>query len=68
MQADTGTTSYLCNSGTRRFLFTGDMLWTQHGQWEASVEGERFIDVVTPDQVRERLDAIIARVTAGSSH
>jgi glyoxylase-like metal-dependent hydrolase (beta-lactamase superfamily II) len=93
-----GTTSYLWNSGTRRFLFTGDMLWTQHGQWEvvvlgssdraaylnslalireldfdvlvpwAGVEGERFIDVVSPDQVRERLDAIIARVNAGSNH
>jgi glyoxylase-like metal-dependent hydrolase (beta-lactamase superfamily II) len=92
-----GTTSYLWNSGTHRFLFTGDMLWTQGGQWEvvvlgssdraayldslalvreldfdvlvpwAGVDGERFIDVVSPDQVRERLDAIIARVNAGSN-
>ena len=93
-----GTTTYLWNSGTRRFLFPGDMLWTQHGQWEvvvlgssdraaylnslalireldfdvlvpwAGVGGERFIDVVSPDQVRERLDVIIARVNAGSNH
>ena len=93
-----GATSYLWNNGTHRFLFTGDMLWTQHVQWEvvvlgssdraaylnslalireldfdvlvpwAGVEGERFIDVVSPDQVRERLDAIIARVKAGSNH
>ena len=93
-----GTTSYLWNNGTHRFLFTGDALWAQHGQWEvvvlgssdraaylnslalireldfdvlvpwAGVEGERFIDVVSPDQVRERLDAIIARVKNGSNH
>jgi glyoxylase-like metal-dependent hydrolase (beta-lactamase superfamily II) len=93
-----GTTSYLWDSGIHRFLFTGDMLWTQGGEWEvvvlgssdraaylnslalvreldfdvlvpwAGVDGERFIDVVSPDQVRERLDAIIARVNAGSNH
>jgi len=84
--------------GTHRFLFTGDMLWTQNGEWEvvmlgssdraaylnslalireldfdvlvpwAGVEGEPLIDIVSPDQVRERLDAIIARVNTGSNH
>ena len=93
-----GTTSYLWNNGTHRFLFTGDMLWTRNGEWEvvvlgssdraayldslalirkldfdvlvpwAGVEGEPLIDVVTPDQARERLDAIIARVDAGSNN
>jgi glyoxylase-like metal-dependent hydrolase (beta-lactamase superfamily II) len=93
-----GTTSYLWNRGGRRLLFTGDMLWMEHDQWEvvvlgssdraayldslalireldfdvlvpwAGIDGDRFIDVVSADEERERLDAIIARVRAGSNH
>lgn len=93
-----GTTSYLWDNGNHRFLFTGDMLWTQHDRWEvvvlgssnratyldslalireldfdvlvpwSGIEGEPCIDVVSSDQVRERLDAIISRVEAGSNH
>ena len=34
-----GATSYLWNSGTHRFLFTGDFLWVEHGDWKAVVLG-----------------------------
>lgn len=34
-----GTTAFLWDSGTRRFLFTGDMLWIEHGRWSAVVLG-----------------------------
>ncbi len=34
-----GTTSYLWDSGTHRFLFTGDFLWVEHGEWKAVVLG-----------------------------
>jgi hypothetical protein len=34
-----GTTSYLWNSGTHRFLFTGDSLWVEYGDWKAVVLG-----------------------------
>ena len=34
----------------------------------AGVDGERFVDVVSADEARQRLDAIIARVRAGSNH
>jgi hypothetical protein len=30
-----GTTSYLWDDGRRRFLFTGDFIWTEHGEWKA---------------------------------
>jgi hypothetical protein len=30
-----GTTSYLWEDGTHRFLFTGDFIWTEHGEWKA---------------------------------
>lgn len=92
-----GTTLFLWDGGTHRFLFTGDMLWTQNGQWEVvvlgssdraayleslatireldfdvlvpwvSVAGEPSVDVVSALQVRERIDAIIARFKAGKS-
>lgn len=92
-----GTTLYLWDNGTHRFLFTGDMLWTQNGEWEVvvlsssdradylkslalirdldfdvlvpwvAIEHEPFVEVVSPPQVRERIDAIIARVKAGES-
>lgn len=32
-----GTTSYLWDSGTHRFLFTGDFLWIEEGEWKAVV-------------------------------
>lgn len=32
-----GTTVFLWDSGTHRFLFTGDMLWTPNGKWEVVV-------------------------------
>ena len=35
-----GTTSYLWDSGTRRFLFTGDFLWIENGEWKAVVLDE----------------------------
>lgn len=30
-----GTTSYLWDSGGHRFLFTGDFLWIEEGEWKA---------------------------------
>ncbi|WP_208322191.1 MBL fold metallo-hydrolase [Paramicrobacterium fandaimingii] len=35
-----GTTSYLWNNGSRRFLFTGDFMWIEHGEWKAVVLDE----------------------------
>ncbi|WP_342022035.1 MBL fold metallo-hydrolase [Arthrobacter citreus] len=32
-----GTTSYLWNNGTHRFLFTGDFIWIEDGEWKAVV-------------------------------
>jgi hypothetical protein len=32
-----GTTSFLWNNGTHRFLFTGDFIWIEDGQWKAVV-------------------------------
>ncbi|SJM69324.1 MBL fold metallo-hydrolase [Microbacterium sp. JB110] len=32
-----GTTSYLWDNGSRRFLFTGDFIWIEHGEWKAVV-------------------------------
>jgi len=32
-----GTTSYLWDDGDRRFLFTGDFIWIDHGEWKAVV-------------------------------
>jgi len=34
-----GATSYLWDSGKHRFLFTGDSLWVEHGEWKAVVLG-----------------------------
>jgi glyoxylase-like metal-dependent hydrolase (beta-lactamase superfamily II) len=36
-----GTTSYLWDNGRHRFLFTGDFIWIEHGQWKAVVLGNR---------------------------
>jgi glyoxylase-like metal-dependent hydrolase (beta-lactamase superfamily II) len=35
-----GTTTFLWDSGRHRFLFTGDTLWIEHGNWRATVLGE----------------------------
>jgi glyoxylase-like metal-dependent hydrolase (beta-lactamase superfamily II) len=35
-----GTTTFLWDSGSHRFLFTGDTLWIEHGNWRATVLGE----------------------------
>ncbi|WP_229052425.1 MBL fold metallo-hydrolase [Aeromicrobium sp. Leaf350] len=32
-----GTTSFLWDNGTCRYLFTGDFLWIEHGEWKAVV-------------------------------
>lgn len=32
-----GTTSFLWDNGTHRFLFTGDFIWIEDGQWKAVV-------------------------------
>ena len=32
-----GTTSYLWDNGTHRYLFTGDFIWIEDGQWKAVV-------------------------------
>jgi len=32
-----GTCSYLWDNGTHRFLFTGDFVWIEHGEWKAVV-------------------------------
>ena len=92
-----GTTSFLWHSGDRRYLFTGDFIWIEQGEWKAVVldpglrdeyvaslelvrdldfdvlvpwgttdDGPSF-DEVSSQQIRERLDAIIARVRAGGT-
>ena len=32
-----GTTSFLWDNGTHRFLFTGDFIWIENGEWKAVV-------------------------------
>jgi glyoxylase-like metal-dependent hydrolase (beta-lactamase superfamily II) len=32
-----GTTTYLWSSGVHRFLFTGDFIWIEKGEWKAVV-------------------------------
>lgn len=91
-----GTTSYLWDNGDHRFLFTGDLIWVEHGQWKVVVIDEDArgdyldslalvrdldFDVLVPwgvtetnsstvltsrSDVRTRIDAMIARVAAGS--
>ena len=92
-----GSTAFLWDDGKHPFLFTGDSIWLDHGEWAAVVldpgargryleslalireldfdvlvpwgatEGEPYIDVVDQGQARKRIDAIIARVEAGSN-
>jgi hypothetical protein len=92
-----GTTSFLWDSGTHRFLFTGDSIWVEDGRWKAVVLDPALrgayldslalvrdldFDVLVPwgvtetdapvalvagrSEMHERIDAIIARVRAGS--
>jgi glyoxylase-like metal-dependent hydrolase (beta-lactamase superfamily II) len=35
-----GTTTFLWDSGGHRFLFTGDSVWIEHGNWRATVLGD----------------------------
>jgi glyoxylase-like metal-dependent hydrolase (beta-lactamase superfamily II) len=39
-----GTTSYLWNSGQHRFLFTGDFIWIEDGDWKAVVLSSHLRD------------------------
>jgi len=39
-----GTVSYLWDDGDRRFLFTGDFIWIEHGEWSAVVLDDRLRD------------------------
>jgi hypothetical protein len=45
-----GTTSYLWDNGTHRFLFTGDFIWIENGEWKAVV--------LDPSLRREYLDSL----------
>jgi len=91
-----GTTSFLWDNGAHRFLFTGDFIWIENGEWKAVVlseglrssyldslalvreldfdvlvpwgtsEGDPSIGLVAgPSEKRDRIDAIIDRVSAG---
>ena len=48
-----GTTSYLWNSGTHRYLFTGDFIWIENGEWKAVVLGNRAAYLESLELVRE---------------
>ncbi len=37
-----GTTCYLWDDGTHRFLFTGDFIWIEDGEWKAVVLSEEL--------------------------
>jgi glyoxylase-like metal-dependent hydrolase (beta-lactamase superfamily II) len=39
-----GTTSYLWDDGTHRFLFSGDFIWIEGGEWKAVVLDPRLRD------------------------
>ena len=45
-----GTVSYLWDNGAHRFLFTGDLVWIEHGEWKAVV--------LTPELRRDELDSL----------
>ena len=45
-----GTTSFLWDSGVHRFLFTGDFIWLEHGEWKAVV--------LSPNLRAEYLDSL----------
>jgi glyoxylase-like metal-dependent hydrolase (beta-lactamase superfamily II) len=39
-----GTTSFLWNNGRHRFLFTGDFIWIENGEWKAVVLSPQLRD------------------------
>jgi len=39
-----GTTSYLWDNGSHRFLFTGDFIWIEDGEWKAVVIDDTLRD------------------------
>ena len=45
-----GTTSFLWDDGTHRFLFTGDFIWLEQGEWKAVV--------LSPALRRDYLDSL----------
>lgn len=45
-----GTASYLWDNGAHRFLFTGDFVWIEHGEWKAVV--------LSPELRRDYLDSL----------
>lgn len=48
-----GTTSYLWDDGSHRFLFTGDFIWIENGEWKAVVLGNRTEYLASLALVRE---------------
>jgi hypothetical protein len=57
-----GTTSYLRDNGEHRFLFTGDFIWTEHGEWKAVLldPGQRQAYIDSLAVVRELdFDALV---------
>jgi glyoxylase-like metal-dependent hydrolase (beta-lactamase superfamily II) len=90
-----GTTSYLWDNGEHRFLFTGDFIWIENGEWKAvvlipglrneyltslSLVRDLDFDVLVPwgatddgppiaittnSEARERIGAIMTRISAG---
>jgi hypothetical protein len=91
-----GTTTFLWDNGRHRFLFPGDFIWIEDGEWKAVVldasrraeylnslklvndldfdvlvpwgttEDDPAVAQVDPAEAHRRIDAIIARVEAGS--
>lgn len=49
-----GTTSYLWDSGAHRFLFTGDFIWVEEGEWKAVVLDEALREAYVESLVRVR--------------
>jgi len=47
-----GTTSYLWDNGEHRFLFTGDFIWIENGEWKAVVLGDREAYLASLELVR----------------
>jgi hypothetical protein len=93
-----GTTSYFWDSGSHRFLFTGDFIWIEHGEWKAVVldntlrsaylnslqlvqeldfdvlvpwgtteDGPAYAVVTSEAERRDRIAAIIDRLTSGAT-
>jgi Metallo-beta-lactamase superfamily len=57
-----GTTAVLWDNGSHRFLFTGDSLWINHGEWQAVVLGssDRAAYIESLTTLREvRFDVLV---------